>query len=293
MDISGICLQRVRKQLLVRPPQRLELQNTPYNDFTQYQLNMRRKAEILKYGPNQTHTSKLTKAQKFANIVNGPSNIYSVEVLQGIINGNTECPNNHNLVPTLTSSCDVPGPVENIYLDNSTPIYNYINHVYSYSTLPVPYGQPFITSIKPDINVFNTTITELFVLYIDNAIPSPNTTFEFILPFTITSPVMPSIDSAFIYVYYNSTIMTSNDVTGKYVQGMKPVIGDVPILSTTTLTMTAPNTYTGILYVYNLAMYTTPGFIMDIKLLLFMTPKFGFQLTMNPTNGGGLIIKAL
>lgn len=288
MDISGVCLQRARKQLLVPPPTRLELQATPYNAYTQYQLDMRRKAEIFKYGSSSTHTNGLTKSQKFSQLVNSPQRTYSVQVLEEVLDGTITCPGNHDLVHTLTSSCDVPGPVQTIYLDNTIPLYNYKTGTDPYSQLPVVNERQYITNIETDIIVINSVITELFVLYIDNAILEPTTTFEFSVPFVIgTSGRVPVINDAFVYVYYNNTLMTSNDTKGQYAGGTPPIITDVPNV-TYEFYKSDAQTYTGMLNVTNCVMYTTPGFILDIKLLLFMQPPIDFQVIMNPVNGPGL-----
>ncbi len=48
-----------------------QVNNTP-QQFTEEQLNMRRKAEILQYKKNSSQSSSLTKKQKFSKLVSGP-----------------------------------------------------------------------------------------------------------------------------------------------------------------------------------------------------------------------------
>jgi hypothetical protein len=88
---------------------------------------MRRKAEILKYTSSQQNskTNTLTKNQLFANIAR---NINAISQYQ--IND----PSYTNLVceedktkPTLSSSCDIPGPPILLQYDPTVPLYNYIN----------------------------------------------------------------------------------------------------------------------------------------------------------------------
>jgi hypothetical protein len=76
--LFDICKQRKRQQLFSTPPIRLELQKSPYEiqqngkKYTKNQLDMRRKAEILKYSSNvmSTQTNSFTKSQKWAHLVN-------------------------------------------------------------------------------------------------------------------------------------------------------------------------------------------------------------------------------
>ena len=73
LSVNVLCDQR-KKQMIFNAPQARYTPINPYNGvFTKEQLDMRRKAEILKFN-NTSSTSKtnnLTKAQKFAQIVSG------------------------------------------------------------------------------------------------------------------------------------------------------------------------------------------------------------------------------
>lgn len=108
------------------PPPRLNIVS-PYPVYSNFQLNMRRKAEILKYTSSQQNskTNTLTKNQLFANLAR---NINAISQYQ--IND----PSYTNLVcdedktkPTLSSSCDIPGPPILLQYDPTVPLYNYIN----------------------------------------------------------------------------------------------------------------------------------------------------------------------
>lgn len=106
------CLLRAYRQQQPAPT-RTELQKSPYPTFTQYQLDMRRKVEILKYIPTtvSTQTNSDTKSQKWSKLVQKNSNKKTC-----IINDNIRVP---------TSSSDVPGPVIDLYYDPNVPLYNY------------------------------------------------------------------------------------------------------------------------------------------------------------------------
>jgi hypothetical protein len=79
--------------------------------YTQEQLNMRRKAEILNYNQQSSQTNNPTKSQKWSAINNRKSRV-------------KVCANNP-YKPTSTSSCDVPGPPMLLFLDPNVPLYNY------------------------------------------------------------------------------------------------------------------------------------------------------------------------
>ena len=103
--------------------------------YTSFDIDMRRKAEILKYKGNQ---NKLSKKQQYSKIINGQGplrkkvwanqtdlvtnpNVNNV----GTQNGNTivlsDCSNN---IPTPSSHSDVPGDTL-LYYDKSVPLIGY------------------------------------------------------------------------------------------------------------------------------------------------------------------------
>jgi hypothetical protein len=94
---------------------RLELQETPYqNGVTQQQLNMRRKAEILKYNSTKssTQTNGITKNQIFSKIVSTNYRPCSVDA---------------NNKPMPSSASNIPGPVMYLFEDPNVNLYNYKN----------------------------------------------------------------------------------------------------------------------------------------------------------------------
>ena len=108
-----------RKNALNNIPQaRLSL-ISPYPEHTYSQLEMRRKIEILKHSNN----SKISKNQKWSMLVKGNTQNASQEFVNNTTK--TECPNDVFL-PTLSSSCDIPGKVFILQLDPKVPLYNYI-----------------------------------------------------------------------------------------------------------------------------------------------------------------------
>lgn len=74
-DLSSICIQRQEQILFLNPPVRYT-PISPYEkfpQFTKFQFDMRRKAEILQYNASKssTKTNNFTKANKWAQLVKG------------------------------------------------------------------------------------------------------------------------------------------------------------------------------------------------------------------------------
>jgi hypothetical protein len=87
---------------------------TPYTGtITQYDLDMRRKTEILQYKKNASSSD----ISRYATAMRG----------QKVINCNED-----RTKPTPTSSCDVPGPVVILKYNSKIPLYNYALNVGNY-----------------------------------------------------------------------------------------------------------------------------------------------------------------
>ena len=116
------CQQRQNRMLYNVPMPRVET-ISPYtnSNLTKHDLDMRRKAEILKYsGPqNSNYVKNLTKSEKFAQLVRG--NSPTQKMLTKTISQFCDSSMNHY----LTSSSDVPGPIIPLYLDVNIPLYNF------------------------------------------------------------------------------------------------------------------------------------------------------------------------
>jgi hypothetical protein len=118
------------------PPPRL-FPPSPYSGaFTERQLSMRRKVEILKYN-SSTGGGTATRAQKWSQLGRTQSaSQYAVtnpnppQTLTAPV-----CPSDDYL-PTLTTQCDVPGPPEILYKDPSVPLYQYATQERAYASDP-------------------------------------------------------------------------------------------------------------------------------------------------------------
>ena len=239
LNIETICKLRKRQQLFTMPSFRATVVS-PYPAYTEQQLNMRRKAEILEYANNRlsTRTNNLTKKEKYAQIVSGkyqpkPYTTTYVETVgyrydnvtdtnQVVIErtpvfSNPECPFDDS-IPTPTSSSDVPGPIINLYKDNNIPLYNFANSknndIYAITDVIVtdmwklnfiPENTFALNSIKTtELGTYETTATDtnLASAYITNKILDSRYIFEIQIP----------IGFYFYGIYKGSSPTTLNNI---------------------------------------------------------------------------------
>jgi hypothetical protein len=115
-----------KKGLLFNVPPTRFTPVSPYEtnpSITQYELDMRRKVEILKYKKNTV--GALSKKQQFSQAIRGATqrrNYSQTQIADIQVGGNTElvCP------PTISTSAGVPGPAFYLSLDANVPLYNYV-----------------------------------------------------------------------------------------------------------------------------------------------------------------------
>lgn len=262
-----------KKNLLFNIPPTRFTPISPYGTgITQYQLDMRRKTEILQYNKNDTGT--ITKKQSFAQVVNGSSQrrTYSKSYIAKL-SGNTEiCP------PTISTAANIPGPAFYLFLDPTVPLYNYVT------------TQTYATENSED--------TETMWIYETNYNIVSN--FPKLLTLNIRKPIDQNL-----YTYTFSTSIglrvTGNsighpdivDVSGTFSTKIRTYdinievrYGDVPItlisepiitfgagfitdLSGNSFSYKTPNTFDGNIYlgnmtVSNLSLATSPGYTYDI-----------------------------
>lgn len=220
LNIETICKLRKRQQLFTMPSFRATVVS-PYPTYTEEQLNMRRKVEILQYANNRlsTRTNNLTKKERYAQVISGKyqSKSYTttytetaryvydpvtktnqVVIDRTPVYSNPECSLDES-IPTPTSSSDVPGPIINLYKDNNVPLYNYANtnsnnNIYAITDFVDTdlWKQSFIAentiaenTIKTiDVDTFETTAsdTTLASIYITDKISDSRYIFDFQIP---------------------------------------------------------------------------------------------------------------
>jgi hypothetical protein len=191
------------------PPQRLDnlapANNPYYQNFTQSQLDMRRKVEVLKYSASKsnTKTNNLTKSQLWAQLVNGSQQQRSLSqsfiqenTISGLSNNTSTfiqtCPSG-TIIETPTYASGIPGPIVNLYYDPAIPLYNYATSQNTYSllnsalsTIPFIYDNSY-SQIDNVLSVYNYESQNSAVLssiYIQN-ITTPTYSFTIEFPISI------------------------------------------------------------------------------------------------------------
>jgi len=200
-QVQNYCYQRQLK-MLFNNPTRYELLS-PYTSkqWTKDQLDMRRKAEILKRSsPPSTGGSKgntLTKNQKFSLLVRGK--------LEN--NTQTTCKEE----PMLSSSSDVPGPIVMLYEDTNVPLYNFAAPTRTFAIIDSGTTQEFVFHVDQiDWNAGETK--RLGVLEIQN-VTSEYLTFSLEIP-TQTITKLPTFSVTFnqTEISGTSTISIFNNI---------------------------------------------------------------------------------
>lgn len=165
------------------PPPRLSLISPYGGKYTKYDLDMRRKAEVLKYQTQSSKSnSKLTKKQKFAQIVNS-ANAYTPEQ-------NSACTSDNNtIIKKYSSSSNVPGKAVILYLDPSVPLYNFSNSISStFSEMQDNILLPWrFHANKQTTSIPVTEVTNIATLEIMRAIVNPISKFSILIPFYTTT----------------------------------------------------------------------------------------------------------
>jgi hypothetical protein len=263
-------------------PVRFELAS-PYNQYTQKQLDMRRKSEILQYKANNQNTKQnnLTKPQLLSQIVNNPR-----------VSSNTSIQNrkvcDKQMQPLSTTFSNIPGPVENIYRDESIPLYNF-NTKRNYNQFQTVSMTNYDLFYYTDVESSNYQDKSIMSIYIRESIPTTLTTFSIDTPIMINvsgvnntntdydmdfsrNTVSIIITKIILQIHYNSTpikTITINNPTSKD----NPNKISRMYLDTTTSSDNpfSASVLIGKLYVPNIQLYTPPNIIYDINILTELT----------------------
>ena len=130
--------------------------NTPF-DKQQFDLDMRRKAEILKYDKQSSQTNNLTNSQKWSKMATAKRVIRRTP-------DTTSCVN--LLIPT--SSSGVPGPIVYLYEDPSTNLYNYKKNYAAYpASKLLPVDDYLLQLVNDAYSAQQEANLQLNIIYID------------------------------------------------------------------------------------------------------------------------------
>jgi len=298
-NLTLTCNQRRRQQLFNQHPVRVELQPSPYqNGYTQRQLDMRRKVEILKYNPilQGNQTNSLTKAERWAQIVNGATQRRSAIASPA---GQSLCPDDDYLhIPTTSS--DVPGPAIELYLEDGVPLYNYIKTGDPYSELPPETPDPWSISFTMDNVANENSDNPLLSLYIRDI--EDSTTYD---TYTLTTPVCYSISGTCTTIPSGVLKLTDNNFQFKMLYGTSDVLVETPIITFNPIDVNiilsstgafSAKVFVGMLTVSNIVIQPQYRFIYDLFFHIDITTAFvndtdankatyTTQFIVNPTSG--------
>jgi hypothetical protein len=275
------------------PPPRLELQPSPYPTYTQKQLDMRRKIEILKYAPTQqgNQTNGLTKTQKWSQLVKSRLTI-AQQLSTDIQNGIVSCPNDE-LLPSLTSSCDVPGPVTVLQYDPDVPLYNFNSNTDAYAI-----QNPAVSSewyVYPEENmVFLPDISGLLTpLNIQPNIASTSHTYiiqssvGIFVNGSIINSLLPAsetitlkLKSAQFVVTYNS-VPVIDPIYIDLSSAFAPLTIDISYSPVSSLVNFRANMYSGNIFIPPFTLITEPGYIYDMLMLYTFYPVMPSKVSLS------------
>jgi len=246
ISLCDVLTQNQRLLQIQNPPTRFNPQNPYLQGYKQFQLNMRRKAEILKYDPSRqsSQTNSLTKSQRWGQIASGKYQTQSFSKITGAdgitkINGipvdskaqyiPLKCKDNKIGISTPSTACNVPGPTIQLYNDGITPIYMLATKVDNYATQtsssPTVYyvnsynnvTTTFVNTTQTSTFTNNTTPVNFASIYIVN--PSQDTmTFTMSIPISLY--IGGSLKYNYPYAYTGSIIDISISIQNVYLDAL-------------------------------------------------------------------------
>ena len=275
MTDSSFCQQRKLMQMYNIPLNRFTPVN-PYatGNFTKMQLDMRRKAEVLKYSANKSssQTNNLTKKQQFALLIKG--GIASPS--QAVMSSDSVTCEADEMMLTPTTSSDVPGPVMYLYNDKTVPLYNYSEfNTRTYSNFISDNLNPWQFVVQPDILVYDNGTSIIYYLIINKSISKPLHTYSIITPvgITMTGSIPPGyvppsgfngnvslqINSASLLIYYNNSLVKT--VRLDNLSGFAVVV-NIPTSNTSSSSLPfSVKQFIGNLAFNNVQLYTTASYV--------------------------------
>ena len=234
--------------------------------LTQYELDMRRKVEILKY--DKSSNVSLTKKQAWTQTVKGASQrrTYSQSQLLALRNGTANTAD--DACQTLSTSAGIPGTPFYLKLDPNVPLYNYL--------ISDPYASKNVdnTITWTYTNNFDILSNDpmLFTLFVGPAIDVNYALFTFSAPISlsITGISNPTIDvsGAFTVTIPNENINVSVSYGGSVITlNTTPVITfDTQIVGNTSRGSFDGQIAIGRLEISNLGLYLSPGFVYEVSI---------------------------
>ena len=252
---------------------------SPYPQYTQKQLNMRRKAEILQYKSTNQNTKQngTTKKQAFSYLVNNPHISASIS---SVINRKV-CDNNLVYVPT--SSCDVPGPIEYLYMNPSIPLYNY-NNTRNYNSYIQIKDELLDIFTYTDVETSSTDDETIMSIYVRDGVKETDTNFSLTEPVSITvsgsnntitdydldfsrNTVSITVTQVVFQIHYNTTPIQTITINNPTNAESTNKLSVMYLNTTKSDDAFSASIFIGNLELNDVYLYTPPKIIYDINIL--------------------------
>jgi hypothetical protein len=285
LSILSICDQRRQQTLYNKPLARINM-ISPYEttNYTKFDLDMRRKAEILKYQKGSTKGNTLTKKQKWTQIMNGNTQTLSTSANN---NNNNTCVIQNKPMPLSASNVPPDKNVSVLYNDETVPLYNFINPIstraYGFTNTTTNMNSVLESNILPniicesnisnkiasivfsenaDMNAYTININNIpLALFIQGDLSGTNINLN-IMNDTV-------INSIQLNAYYNDNVVPDRSIY-QYAYSPTNLIQsyNLDISANTYLDGSTFKSiqYIGNVSISNILLYTSPGFIYDFKL---------------------------
>lgn len=290
-DIMALCAQRKTQQLFNVPPSRTEI-ISPYenSNITKLQLDMRRKAEVLKHDQGNTKTNSFSRKQLWTQVVNGNAPPVSSSYIkkntrtENLVSKVLSCNNTDLPITTPSSASDVPHDYQNgintLYLNPNVELYNYINPVLtrSYGVINTPLDTSVIRYSNYINAVNSASITT--VEFTEAVVESQYTLSLLNIPIAIQ--IYGDISGTNVNIPFDSVIINSIDIRVKFNDNeviplsvyntvITPVNDHYPVH---VINGGSPNkkTFSGTVYigsvnVSNIVLYASPGYMYTFELI--------------------------
>lgn len=278
---ASFCAQRKLNQLFNTPFPRFNLFSVdPYlsNTYTKFDLDMRRKAEILKYDSARmsTQTNNLTKQQIYAGLVNG--------TIPSVLTPNQPTCTN---IPTPTSSSDVPGPVMYLYENPDVPLYNYATANRSYAVAVPEVTDKWRTIVNTDVAFTADSSGLTFYLKIMPQIDQQTYTYYVSLPIglsiasVITSDMVLKPNITITISDIALTVMYNSQIVKTYSAETSTIIMQVLSNGTTGQTLQLTK-FLGNSIFPGITLYTQSGYVYTAYFTATVSAYLGVYTTSTP-----------
>lgn len=296
--------QKKKRALYNVPPTRLT-PVSPYPEFTQFQLNMRRKTEILKHENQNSKIKHTTKTQQWSSLATQTKYQKKTTIVCDDLLSR----------PTYTTACDVPGPPMLLQYDATIPLYNYKNNrVYSIKqdtdvSIYKLFTKNEMLFLQQRQNVFKidqpfgrqTYTEQVGVIIITDKMPLQTYTFNLTTPIAIWFHGVaynnePTANNGLPkYPYFMDDVLNNRFINIK-ITGVELIVNYsdqrviVPYnisldLNDVSLNVSSLNNsfygmqYVGMLEINNAVIPTQPGFIYDVN--LSFTYEYNYGVVQN------------